>query len=115
MRRQVGVGNAPAQILRLRLVAFAQLVLDGLHLLPQVVVALGFGHLLLRGRFDLALQLEQRNLVRERRGDDLHLLEQAVGLEDLLLLDGLDVHQAREQVHEPQRIVDAGDERTEFG
>ena len=54
--------------------AFAELLLDRLQLLAQVVLPLRVGHLLLRLRLDLALQLEQRDLARERRRDRLQLL-----------------------------------------
>ena len=46
--------------------------------------------------------------------DRLQLVQQAVGLEDDLFLDALDIEQAREQVGEPQRVVDAGDQRPQF-
>ena len=66
--------------------ALAELVLNRLELLAQVVLPLRVGHLLLRRRLDLALHLEQRDLARERAGDRLELRRQAVGLEDGLLL-----------------------------
>ena len=63
---QLRVGDALAQLLDLGLLAFAELVLDRLQLLAQVVLPLRVGHLLLRGRLDLALHLEQRDLAVER-------------------------------------------------
>ena len=72
---QLGVLDALAQLRQLVAFAFAQLLLDRLQLLAQVVLTLRVGHLLLRLRLDLALQLEQRDLARQRRGDRLQLLE----------------------------------------
>ena len=66
---QLGVLDALAQLGELVALAFAELLLNRLHLLAQVVLTLRVGHLLLRLRLDLALQLEQRDLARERRGD----------------------------------------------
>ena len=78
--------DALAQLGELVAFAFAELLLDRLQLLAQVVLPLRVGHLLLRLRLDLALQLEQRDLARQRRGDRLQLLEQVVFLEQRLLV-----------------------------
>ena len=56
-----------AQLRDLVALAFAELLLDRLQLLAQVVLPLRVGHLLLRLRLDLALQLEQRDLARQQR------------------------------------------------
>ena len=111
---QLRVDQAPADLLDVGLLAFAELRLYRLQLLPQVVLALGVGHLLLRGRFDLALHLEQRDLAVHRAGHRLQLRQQIVGLENLLLLFRAHVEQAREQIDEPQRVVDAGDQAAQF-
>ena len=58
-----------------RCLAFAELVLDRLQLLAQEVLPLRVGHLLLARRLDLALQLEQRDLARQRHRDRLQLDE----------------------------------------
>ena len=70
---QLRLGEARAQVGDLGLLAFAELLLDRLELLAQVVLPLRVGHLLLRGRLDLALHLEQRDLAAERVGDRLQL------------------------------------------
>ena len=95
-----------AQLLDLVALALAELLLDRLQLLAQVVLPLRVGHLLLRLRLDLALHLEQRDLARERLRHHLELRQQRVGLEQLLLLVGRHVEQAAEQVRQPQRVVD---------
>jgi hypothetical protein len=78
----MGVLDALAQLLQLVAFAFAQLLLDRLHLLAQVVLTLRVGHLLLRLRFDLAFELEQRDLARQRGGDRLQLLEDSRSLRE---------------------------------
>ena len=89
--------------------AFTEFLLNGLELLAQVVLTLRVGHLLLRRRLDLAFDFEQRDLARERRGDDLELLQQIVRLEHLLPVGRLHLDQAGEDIGEPQRVVDVHD------
>ena len=108
--RQVGVVDARAQLGQLGALALAELLLDGLHLLPQEVLTLRVGHLLLRLRFDLALQLEQRHLARERGGHRLQLLDEVVLLEDRLLVRRPQVEQRGQHVDEAQRVVDGHDQ-----
>ncbi len=98
---QLGVGQPGPQFLRFGLLPFAQLVLNGLELLPQEVLPLRVGHLLLGGAFDLALQLEQGDLAVEGRRHRLQLHQQTVALEDLLLLLRLHVDQAGQEIGEP--------------
>ena len=107
--RKARVVDALADLLEVGFLAFAELVLDGLELLPQVVLALRVGHLLLRGGLDLALELEERQLAAERRGHGLQFRHEAVRLEDLLLVLRLHVEQIRQQVREAQRLIDARD------
>ena len=64
----------------------AQLLLDGLELLAQVVLALGLGHLALDLRIDLAGKLEDLALAVEELEDELHPLLEVHRLQDLLLL-----------------------------
>ena len=68
---QLRVLDALAQLRELVAFALAELLLNRLQLLAQVVLPLRVGHLLLRLRLDLALQLEQRDLAGQRAGDDL--------------------------------------------
>ena len=103
-------GDAGADLLHFA-VAFAKLGLDRLQLLPQHVLALGIGHLLLGTRLDPALDLEDFNLARQRHGYRIELHFEVVLLEELLLVLWLHVEQAGQQVGDPQRVVHAGDER----
>ena len=57
------IGDSFAELLNLA-VAFAELGLDGLHLLTQHVLPLRVGHLLLGLRFDLPFQLQHIDLTR---------------------------------------------------
>ncbi len=111
---EVRVGDAGADFLDVA-VAFAELGLNRLQLLPQHVLALGIGHLLLGARFDSALELEHLNLARQRHGDGIELDLEVVLLEQLLLVLRLHVEQAGEQVGDAQRVVHAGDERLDVG
>ena len=105
--RQVRGGNPGAKLLDLGLFAFAELVLDRLQLLAEVVLTLRVRHLLLCGRLDLVLHLEQRDLAAQDRGDHLELPGEIVLLEDVLLLVRLHVEEAGQQIRQAQRIVDA--------
>ncbi len=108
--RQMGFGDSRAQLLGLA-VAFAKLALNGLHLLPQQVLALRVAHLLFGARFDLAFELEHLDLPRKRVRDGIELDEEAVLLEQLLFVVRLHVEEAREQIRQAQRIVEARYER----
>ena len=104
------VGHALAHLLNLG-VAFAQLRLDRLQLLTEQVLPLLVGHLLFSARLDASLDLEDVDLARERFGHGVELELERVGFEEALLVLRLDVEDAGEQVRDPQRIVQAGDER----
>ena len=112
--RQVRVGDALAELLDFG-VALAELRLNRLHLLPQHVLPLGVGHLLLGLGLDLALQLEHVDFARERRRDGVELDDHVVFFQQPLLVLGLHVDQAGQQVRDAQRIVDVADERAEVG
>ena len=103
-----------AQQLDLVGLALAQLVLNGLELLAQVVLPLRVGHLLLRLRLDLALHLEQRDLAGQRGRHRLQLRQERVGLEQRLLVGDRHVEQAAEQVRQAQRVVEVGDDAAQF-
>ena len=70
---QLRLVEAPAQFGGLLAFFLAEFGLDRLELLAQVVLALRVAHLLLGLRLDLALELEQLDLARERRGDGAEL------------------------------------------
>ncbi len=107
---QVTRGDLFAQQLDLVGLALAELVLDRLELLPQVVLPLRVRHLLLRLRLDAPLHLEERDFARERSRDHFELGDEGVDLEHGLLLYGRHVEQAGDQVRQPQRVVDVLDD-----
>ncbi len=115
MLGQLRRGDPLAQVLHLLALGLAEFRLDRLHLLAQEVLALRVGHLLLRGRFDLALDFEQLDLAGERGGHRRQFDRQAVLFEEELLVLDLHVDQRRDQVDEAQRFVDAGDDRAQLG
>ena len=96
-------------------VPFAELGLDRLHLLAQHVLPLRVGHLFFGARLDLALQLEDLDLARQRHRDRVELDLEVVLLEQPLLVLRLHVEQAGQQVGDAQRIVQARDERLDVG
>jgi hypothetical protein len=108
---QLRVLEPLAQLGELGPLALAELLLDRLELLAQVVLPLRVAHLLLRLRLDLALQLEQRDLARQGGGHGvLQLLQQVVLLEQRLLVGRLHVDERRQHVRQPQRVVDVHDD-----
>src|SRR5690606_24834222 len=70
------------EILLLVVTELAQLLLDRLELLAQVVLALGLGHLALDLAVDLAGNLEDFPLAVEQLEDELHPLLEIDLLED---------------------------------
>ena len=112
--RQLRVGEPLANLLRLRLLALAELVLDRLELLAEVVLPLRGRHLLLGRGLDLALQLEQRHFAAEGVRHRLQLGDRIVRFQNPLFLVGLDVEQGRQHVGQPQRIVDAQHQAAQF-
>ena len=73
----------------LAVLELAQLLLDRLHLLVQVVLALGLLHLPLDAGADALLDLEDRDLALHEAVEPLQALGQAAGLEQLLLVGDL--------------------------
>ncbi len=94
--------------LGLGLVRLAQLVLDGLELLAQEVLALALVHLRLDLVLDLGAQLQDLQLAVHEGGEAakplgyLHLLQQ------LLLVLGLEAHGGGDEVAEGRGVVDVG-------
>ncbi len=107
---QRGLGDARADFGRLA-VAFAELGLDRLHLLAQQILPLRVGHFLFRLRLDLALELEHFDFARQHHRDRIELDRDAVLLEQALLVLGLHVEQAGEQIGDAQRIVEPHHQR----
>ena len=97
-------------------VAFAELRLDRLHLLPQHVLPLRVGHLLL-GACDSIWPFSSSTSISRASADrdGVELDDDVVFFEQPLLVLGLHVEQAGQQVRDAQRIVDVADEGAEVG
>ena len=94
--------------LGLGLVGLAQLVLDGLELLAQEVLALGLVHLRLDLVLDLGAQLQHFQLAVHERGQPAQPLGEVDLLEQLLLVLGLEAHGGGDEVAQGRRVVDVG-------
>ena len=88
------------------LLAVAELLLDRLHLLVQVILALRLLHLALDAAPDLALDLQHGDLALHQREDALQPLGDRSDLEDLLLLGDLDREMRGDGVGELGIVLD---------
>ena len=96
-------------------VGLAELLLDGLELLAQVVLALPLAHLGLHLRLDLRAQLEDLHLLGERGDQPLQTRLDVGGFEQLLLHRGAERGQRRaDHVGEPARLRDILDRPREL-
>ena len=112
--RELGLGDALLQLghLVLALLAVAQLALDRLHLLVQVIFALRALHLRLDAGLDLLLDLQDRHLALHVAIDLLEPLLDRERFQKLLLLAHVDAQMARNKVGELRglaRFRDLGD------
>ncbi len=90
----------------LELVAVTQLLLDGLHLLVQVVLLLRLLHLLLHARAKLLVDLEDRDLALDELVEPLEPLGRLGLLEQLLLVLQLERDVRDDRVGEATGIID---------
>ena len=97
------------------LVALAQLLLDRLDLLVQVVLALALLHLALDAAADALLDLQDVDLAFEQSEQVLEALADVAHLEDLLLLLELERQMRGDRVGEPAAVVDAGHRGQDLG
>ena len=88
-----------------------ELLLNRLQLLAQVVLPLRVGHFLLRLRLDLALQLEQRDLARAAPTTIAQLDGRLFSSSSSCLSSAFMSSRLRQQVGEPQRVVDVDEQR----
>ena len=84
----------------------AQLFVNRLHLLVQVVLLLGFLHLLLDARLNAAVNLELVYLVFENAYDPDQSLERRNNLEQILFFLDADNEVGRDRVCQLARIID---------
>jgi hypothetical protein len=109
---QPGLGDALLELGHLiALLAVAELLLNGLHLLVEVVLALGLLHLALDPRADALFDLQNRDLSLHEGIDPLQALVDRQDLEQLLLLIDLDGDMGCHRIGELGGIVDLGDGR----
>ncbi len=98
----------------LLLVEFAQLLLDRLHLLAQVVLALALRHLVLNVGLDFRPELLELDLARQLPVQTLQAAPQIEALEQFLLLGRRERRQVGgDEVRQAARIVDVHDHRLE--
>ena len=99
--RHLRVGDLGAQLLNFSAVAavvFAQLFLNGLHLLAQHKLAFALPHAGLGALVNFARDLHYLNAVHHHRQQAVHALAQVHLFQQFLLLGGLDVQVARHDV-----------------
>ena len=92
-----------------RVLDLAQLLLDRLHLLVEVVLALALLHLLLDAAADALFDLQHVHLAFDQREDVLQALAHVLDLQDLLLGVELQRHVRGDVVGEPARLLDASE------
>ncbi|MCY1404163.1 hypothetical protein D9M71_193650 [compost metagenome] len=115
--RQAGVVDTLLQLLDfvVTFVDIAELFLNGLHLLIQVVLALAALHLLFDAATDSLLDLQQVDLCIQQSQDMLDALGKFGQFEDFLLLLDLQCHVSGHGVHQAARLIDAVQRRKNFG
>ncbi len=98
-----------------RILHLAELLLNGLHLLIQVVLALALLHLLLDAAADALLDPKHVDFAVDEPQHVLEPLPNAGDLEHLLLLGQLQRHLRGDGVGEPTRRIDARQRRQDLG
>ena len=97
------------------LVHLAEFLLNGLHLLIQVVLALALLHLRLDAAADALLDLQHVHLALDGDQDVLEALADVEDLQNLLLLGELQRHVRRHGVGEAPGLLDAGERGEHLG
>ncbi len=97
------------QLVAAVLVAVAQLLLDRLQLLVQIVLALGLLHLALDAAADALLHLQHADLAFHEGEDALEAMDDALGLQQLLLLGDLQAEMGGDRVGELALVLDLVD------
>src|SRR4029079_1833078 len=97
------------------LVGVAKFLLNGLHLLIQIVLALRLLHLALDARTDLSLDLKDRDFAFHQRIDALEPLGNAGGLQHVLLVGNLHGEVRRDRVGEFGVVLDLADVAQDLG
>ncbi len=113
--RHAALVDLGAELLELVTVFAAQLALDNLQLLGQVVLTLGLIHLLVDAVLDAAVQLGDLDLVREHAAQALEAVERIRRLQQLLPLRHLADDLRRQEVGEMPGIRGALDHVQHLG
>ena len=115
--RHAGLGDLLLELgdLVAALVHLAELFLNGLHLLIQVVLALALLHLRLDAAADALLDLQHVHLAFDGDQDVLEALAHVEDLENLLLLGQLERHVRGDGVRQAARLLDAGERGQHLG
>ena len=114
--RQLGLGDLLFQIGQLvATFVVAEFLLDRLHLLVEVVLALGLLHLALDARADALLDLQHRDFALHQAQHLLHALGDRQRLQDALAVGNLDGKMRGHRVGEPREILDLLNDADDFG
>ena len=115
--RHAGLGDPLLQIAELvgGVLEVAELLLDRLHLLVEVVLALALLHLRLHAAADLLLDLQHLHLALDQGHHLLEARAHVLRLQDLLLLGELERHVRGDGVGEAPRLLDAGERSQDLG
>ncbi len=90
-----------------RLIELAELLLNGLHLLIQIVLALALLHLLLHAAANALFDLQHVHLALDHGEHVLEALAHVGDLQNLLLLGELERHVRGDRIGEPPGLFDA--------
>ena len=90
-----------------RIVHVAKFLLNGLHLLVQVVLALALLHLLFDATANTFFDLHQVDLTLDLAHDVFDALARILDLEDFLLFVELQRHVRGDGIGEPAGVIDA--------
>ncbi len=115
--RHAGLGDLLLELgdLVAALVHLAELFLDRLHLLVEVVLALALLHLRLDAAADALLDLQHVHLAFDGDQDVLEALAHVEDLQHLLLLGQLQRHVRGDGVGQAARLLDAGQRGQHLG
>jgi hypothetical protein len=115
--RQLGLTDALLEFddLVAGVVGLAELALDRLHLLVQIVLALSLLHLALDARADLLLDLQHRDLALHQGVDPLQPARHAEQLQQRLLVGDLHRQVRRDGVGQLARVGDVRDRAQRLG
>ena len=96
-------------------VLVAELLLDRLHLLVEIILALRLLHLALDARADALLDLKHRDLALHQRQALLETLGDRIDLQDRLLVGELDRQMRGDRIGELAVVVDLADRGDDLG